>query len=302
MSTATGTGRIWGLSATSHSVGLGRPRGLRPGRIATYAGMILLTMVFVAPIAYMFIGSLKPSAQVLAGLHGFVPTHLSLHNYSDVFSQFDSSATGYFQDFFLTSLVVTLAVVGGGLVVNSLAGYAFARLSWRGRDRVFLLVLALVILPFQAIAVPLFYLLDGYRNTVYVQFLPFIANAFSIYLFYSFFLGLPRQMEEAARIDGAGPWKTFFLVMVPAARPVFATVTILTFLSAWASFLWPVLMVSSPSVRPLPLAISVLQGQPPYDWGAIMAFGVMMVAPVLLIFLFFQRWFVHSVASVGLKG
>ncbi|MDQ1249024.1 MAG: multiple sugar transport system permease protein, partial [Actinomycetota bacterium] len=154
----------------------------------------------------------------------------------------------------------------------------------------------------EAIAVPLFYMLNEQRNTVFVQFLPFIANAFSIYLFYTFFIGLPKQVEEAARIDGAGPWKTFFYVVVPMSKPVFASVTILTFLSVWASFLWPVLMVSDPESRPLPLALSVFQGQPPYDWGQIMAFGVMMVLPVLIVFLIFQRWFVQSVASSGLKG
>lgn len=271
-------------------------------RTLDYTLMTVVTLLFAAPIIYMFIGSFKPSDKVLNGLAGFVPEDMSLNNYAGVFERFNDPSTGYFWRFFLVSLIVTVVAVAGGLVINSLAAYSFARLQWRGKNFVFASVIALVILPFEAIAVPLFYMLNGQRNTVFVQFLPFIANAFSIYLFYTFFLNLPKQIEEAARIDGAGPWKTFFYIVVPMSKPVFASVTILTFLAVWASFLWPVLMVSDPAARPLPLALSVFQGQPPYDWGQIMAFGVMMVLPVLIVFLIFQRWFVQSVASSGLKG
>lgn len=271
-------------------------------RTLDYALMTLITLVFAAPIIYMFIGSFKPTDKVLNGLAGFLPQDMSLDNYAGVFARFNDPSTGYFWRFFVVSLIVTVVAVVGGLIINSLAAYSFARLQWRGKNFVFASVIALVILPFEAIAVPLFYMLNGQRNTVFVQFLPFIANAFSIYLFYTFFINLPKQVEEAARIDGAGPWKTFFYIVVPMSKPVFASVTILTFLAVWASFLWPVLMVSDPDSRPLPLALSVFQGQPPYDWGQIMAFGVMMVMPVLIVFLVFQRWFVQSVASSGLKG
>ena len=271
-------------------------------KLLSYVVLTLVTLFFVAPILYMFIGSLKPSDKVLNGLAGFAPKNLSFDNYSGVVDRFNSDATGHFPQFYLTSLIIAVVIVVAGLFVNSLAAYAFARLRWRGRDLVLLSVILLVILPFEAIAVPLFYLLNGQRNTLYVQFLPFIADAFSIYLFYTFFAGLPKQLDEAARVDGAGPWNTFLRIVVPMSKPVFATVTILQFLKAWGSFLWPVLMVDQPSVRPLPLEISVFQGQPPVDWGQIFAFGVMMVIPVLVVFLAFQRWFIQSVASSGLKG
>lgn len=273
-----------------------RPRVLR------HVVMTVLTLLYVSPILYLLIGSLKPSSEVLGGLSGFVPEQLSFDNYTGVMDRFSDPASGYFWQFYLTSAIVSAVVVLGGLVVNSLAGYALARLQWRGRNAVLLLVIVLVIVPFEAIAVPLYYLMNDYRNTYLVQFLPFISSAFSIYLFYSFFAGMPRQLEEAARIDGAGPFTTFFRVIVPMSKPVFATVTILTFLSSWGSFLWPVLTVDDPARRPLPLEISVFQGQPPIDWGQTFAFGVMLVAPVLLVFLLFQRWFVQSVASAGLKG
>jgi len=274
----------------------------RLSKLGTYAVMTVLALVFAAPIIYMFIGSLKPTDKVLDGMHGFAPTNLSFDNYTVVFDRFDNDSTGHFQDFYLTSLIVSTAVVLGGLVINSMAAYALARLRWVGRDWVLLGIILLVILPFEAIAVPLFYMLNDYRNTIYVQFLPFVGNAFSIYLFYTFFAGLPKQLDEAARVDGASAWQTYRRIIGPMSKPVFASVAILTFLSSWGSFLWPVLVVDDASRRPLPLEISVFQGQPPFDWGQIFAFGVMMVLPVLIVFLAFQRWFVQSVASSGLKG
>jgi multiple sugar transport system permease protein len=279
-----------------------RRRRRRAGQLIGHALAVALAVVFCAPILYLIIGSLKPSGQVLSGLSGLKPDSLSFHNYSGVVHQFNNPATGYFAGFYLTSLTVSAVVVGGGLIVNSLAGYALARLRWRGRKIVLLAVIALVILPFQAIAVPLFYMLDGARDTVYVQFLPFVASAFSIFLFYSFFLGLPKEFEEAAAIDGAGPWRTLFTVILPNARPVFASVAILSFLSSWSSFLWPVMMVDQPNVSPLPLEIAVFQGQSPVNWGEVFAFGVLMVAPVVIVFVIFQRWFVRSVASTAIKG
>jgi multiple sugar transport system permease protein len=277
-----------------------RRRWLR--RLIDYLVMSVITAVFVSPILYLFLGSLKPSSEVLTGLSGFLPKNLSFHNYRAVSASLSSESTGYLWRFLFVSVVIAAITVLGGLVVNSLAAYSFARLVWFGRDWVFLLVLVLVIVPFESVAVPLFYLLNGHRNTVYVQSLPFIANAFSIYLFYAFFIDLPTSVEEAARVDGAGPWRTFFSVIVPMSKPVFAAVTILTFLTQWGSFLWPALMVSDPSVRPLPLEISVFSAQHPPDWGQVFAFGVILVTPVLIVFLAFQKWFVASVGNSGIRG
>jgi multiple sugar transport system permease protein len=270
--------------------------------ILNYAFMILLAAFFISPIVYLFVGSLKPSGEVLNGLAGFLPIDVSFDNYAAVFQRFSNESTGYFSSFYLTSAIVAGVMVVAGIVVNSMAAYALARLQWKGRELVLGAIVLLVILPFEAIAVPLFYMLNGLRDTLEVQFLPFIANAFSIYLFYSFFVGLPRQVEEAARSDGAGPWKTFLLIAVPMSKPVFATVAILQFLAAWGSYLWPVMVVSGPGVRPLPLALAAFTGMPPFDWGQIFAFGVLLVIPVLLVFLAFQRWFIQSVATSGLKG
>jgi multiple sugar transport system permease protein len=202
------------------------------------------------------------------------------------------------------SVLINGLIVGLGLIVNALAAYALARLQWRGRDTLLVVVLALMIIPFEAIAVPLFYQVSalGWRNDYLVQVFPFVANPLAIYLFYSFFLGLPRELEEAARVDGAGILRTFFAIVIPNARPVFATVAIVTFLLYWGMYLWPLLMTVDDSVRPLPLAIATFYTLPPVQWGDILAFGVMMVLPVLVIFISFQPWFVRGVATTGLKG
>lgn len=276
-------------------------RRQRFGSLLVYLFLLGFGFIFLLPLIIMLMGSFKPDASVLveAGrLRGYLPGDMSLQNYRDVFTRVP------FTRYLFNSVLITTSIVAVGLLVNSLAGYALARLQWPGRDRVLLLVIALMIIPLEAIAVPLFYevTLLGWRNTYLVQIIPFIANAFSIYLFYAFFLGLPKELEEAARIDGAGSWRIFFSIVVPNAKPVFAAVAILTFLVQWGSFLWPLMVTHSESVRPLPLGIAAFYTLPPLQWGDIFAFGVMMVTPVLIIFFFFQRWFVQGVVSSGLKG
>lgn len=266
-----------------------------------YMSLLLVGLLFISPIGFMLAGSLKPDARVFleaGGWRAFWPAGMSLDNYRDVFVRVD------FLRYLFNSLFINGMIVGMGLLVNSLAGYAFARLQWRGRDVFFRLVLAVLIIPLEAIAVPLFYMVSliGWRDTYLVQVLPFIANAFSIYLFYTYFIGLPRELEEAARIDGASVLRTFFCIVAPNAKPVFASVAVLTFLTQWGAFLWPLMVTSSEAVRPLPLAIATFHSLPPLQWGDIFAFGVMMVAPILIVFLLFQRWFVRGIAATGIKG
>ena len=266
-----------------------------------YVGLCAMAFLFLLPVLMMLSGSMKADERVLidtgtlAGLLAIQPT---TQNYQDVLSRVP------FMRYLFNSALITSSIVLAGLLVNSLAAYAFARLRWPWRDKLLFGVIALMIIPLEAIAVPLFYqvTLMGWRDTYLVQIVPFIANAFSIYLFYSFFIGFPRELEEAARIDGAGPFRIFFVIVVPNAKPVFASVAILTFLTQWGSFLWPLMVTHSENVRPLPLGIAAFYTLPPLQWGDIFAFGVMMVAPVLLIFVLFQRWFVEGVATTGVKG
>ncbi len=279
---------------------MSRP-GLLVRMVLAYVLLLACTALFFGPVLFMLAGSVKPDALVLAEagtLRAFVPGSASLENYGSVFERVP------FASYMASSLIINGLIVGLGLVVNAFAGYALARLRWWGRNAVLALVLALLVIPFEAIAIPLFYQVSwlGWRDDHLVQAIPFVANPLAIYLFYSFFLGLPRELEEAARIDGAGVLRTFLTIVVPNSRAAFASVAIVTFLFHWGMYLWPLLMTTSEQVRPLPLGIATFHTLPPLAWGDILAFGVLMVLPVLVVFVVFQRWFVQGVAWAGVKG
>lgn len=281
-----------------------RRREIGKPSFVTYALLIVLMVLFLFPVLYLIVGSFEPPALTLAGLRGIVPTSLTLDNYTGLNAQFSNAQfTGSLSGFYTVSTVVSLSVVVGGLIVNSLAGYSLARMKYRGRRWVLLGVIVLVIIPFESIAVPLYYMLQGLRNTIEVQAIPFIGSAFSIYLFYTFFLALPPQLEEAAKIDGAGPWRTYLQIILPNAKPAFASVAILSFIQAWSSYLWPLMMTSQPNVYPLPIAIgNLVKQQSVPNYGQMFAFGVILVVPMAVFFIVFQRWFIRSVASLAVKG
>lgn len=270
-------------------------------RVGMYTLLTFVALAFLIPMLFMVVGAFKPDELVLSEgntLRAFWPSDAGFQNFVGAFER------GRFGQLFVNSTIISVAVVGLGLVVNSLMGYALARLPFRGSRLLVVAVIALTIIPLEAVAIPLLWLVSqvGLRDTYVVQILPFIANPLFIYLFYTFFLGIPRDLEEAARVDGAGPLRTFLLVSAPLAKPAYATVGILSFLFIWGQLLWPVLVTSGPDVRPLPLGISVFVTQPPISWGQIMAYAFMMTIPLLVIFVVFQRWFVQSVASSGVKG
>ena len=277
-------------------------RRRRRADLPRYAVLVVTSILFFAPIGYMAAASLAPASRTLAGFEVFDPREWGLHNYIGVFASLSSDSTGHLWRFFFVSFTVTVSVVGLGLVVNSMAAFALSRLRWRGKELVLLGILLLLIVPFEAVAVPMFYLYNDARNTLWIQIAPFIGNALSIFLFYSFFSGIPRSIDEAARMDGAGPLRVFWQIIAPMSKPAYASVAVLTFLTQWGAFLWPVLMISEPNLRPLPLQISVFAGQLPPAWGQVMAFGVLLVVPVIVVFLVFQRWFIEGVASSAVKG
>lgn len=270
-------------------------------KIFIYLILSLITLLFISPIWIMIVGSLKPDIRVLTeagSWQALFTTQVNLQNYADVFNRVP------FGRYMLNSVIINGLIVGLGLLINSFAAYALARLQWPGRKFVFALVLAVLVIPFEAIAIPLFFLLSalGWRDSYLVQVIPFVASPLAIYLFYSFFLSLPKELEEAARVDGASILRIFFAIVLPNSKPVFASVSIVTFLFYWGLYLWPLLMTTSEEVRPLPLGIANFFTLPPLQWGDIFAFGVMMVLPVLIIFMLQQRWFVRGVVATGIKS
>jgi multiple sugar transport system permease protein len=263
----------------------------------------------------MLVSSLKPDGQIFADLtsaRAFLPVgDVSLANYEGVFETVPAGR------FLLNSTLVATAWVLLGLLVNSAAGFALSRVPWRYGRVVLTLVIATIILPFETIAVPLLYwvtklpwvefegfrpVLDsGWLNTYRVQILPFVANGFAIFLFHQHFSTIPRDLDEAARIDGCGWLGIYRRVAVPLSGPAFATVALLTFLPAWNSYLWPLMVVQDEELRPVQVGIQYFF-QLNIAWGQIMAYSSMITVPVLLLFLAFQRAFVASIATTGLKG
>ena len=274
----------------------------RRRRPLTYFVMVLLAIFFVFPVVAMVVLSLQPNeTQVIAdqdSIWAFFPRDLSLQNYEDIFGR-DGVGRAVFN-----SALITVVTVGLGLVVNSMCAYGLARLQWIGRSFVIGLVVALMIVPFQSVSVPLLLIVNrlGWLDTYHVQIIPFVANPFFIFLFYQSFIGLPKEIEEAALIDGAGRWTIYRRIVAPLSRPTFATVGILQALFVWGSFFWPLMVTRGPDVRPLPVAMQVLFSDPNVPLGDVFAFAAVMTLPVLALYLLFQKWFVQSVASQGLKG
>ncbi|HEX7173042.1 MAG TPA: carbohydrate ABC transporter permease [Candidatus Limnocylindria bacterium] len=271
-------------------------------RVGQYVVMLLLAAFFLFPLIYMVASAFKQDGVVLSdadSIAAFLPIpFVGIENFADAIERASVVQS------FLNSMIISGSIVGLGLVVNSLLGYALARLRFRGRALLVAFVIALIIIPFEALAVPLLFISArlGWLDTYHVQILPFVANPLFIYLFYTFFLNVPVEIEEAARIDGAGPLRTFVSVVAPLAKPAYATVAILGFLFSWGQFLWPVMVTRGIDVRPLALGIGTFKTTQPVQWGDIMAYAALMTIPLVIVFLVFQRYFVQGVASSGVKG
>jgi len=275
----------------------------------------LLVIFFAFPIVFMVISSFKPDAQIFAdltSLKAFLPIgDVSLDNYRGVFDRVPA------ERMLFNSVFVSVTTVAIGILINSMAAFALSRMRWRGRRVVLAAIIATLIVPFETFALPLVWwvnklpwlevhgfqlaLTEGWLDTYQVQILPFVANAFSIYLFYQYFASIPTELDEAARMDGAGWFGTYRRVVMPLSGPAVATVAILTFLPAWNSYLWPLMVVQSEDLRPVMVGIQYFF-QLNVSWGQIMAYASMITVPVLVLFVAFQRAFIGSIASAGVKG
>jgi multiple sugar transport system permease protein len=274
---------------------------------------MILVIFFAFPIVFMFISSFKPDAQIfadLSSLKAILPVgDISLDNYRGVFDRVPA------ERLLLNSVMISAVTVVVGILINSMAAFALSRMRWRGRRVVLAAIIATLIVPFETFALPLVWwvnklpwlevhgfnvtLTEGWLDTYQVQILPFVANAFSIYLFYQYFSSIPVELDEAARMDGAGWFGIYRRVVMPLSGPAIATVAILTFLPAWNSYLWPLMVVQSEDLRPVMVGIQYFF-QLNVSWGQIMA--SMITVPVLVLFVAFQRAFIGSIASAGVKG
>jgi multiple sugar transport system permease protein len=275
-----------------------RRRGLTPGTLALHAALIAGSVIMLLPFAWMLSTSLKTPAETFKYPPIWIPSTIAWSNYSRTVSAMP------FGRFYLNSLVVTVAVTILQLLTSSLAAFAFARLRFRGREALFLLYLATLMIPFQVTMIPNFIVVRtlGWYDTYQALILPPAFSAFSTFLLRQYFRGIPLDMDEAARIDGASSLRIWWSVVLPLSGPVLAALAIFVSLNTWNDFLWPLIVTNSQEMRTLPVGLSSFQGQYKTDWNLLMAGSVIAMLPMLLVYIVGQRWFIRGITLSGIAG
>lgn len=266
-----------------------------------YAGNIIIGIIFVSPLLWMISASLKPEAQIFANMNSlstFVPVQASLDNFKEVFTRLDMVQV--FKNTFVYIALILLL----DLLFNSVCGYALAKFDFKGKGLMLNFIVALMVMPMEAIMLPLYIEMSqlGWVNTLQALVIPFVAKCFSIYMFRQFFCDIPDELLEAASIDGCSPVRTFFTVVMPISKTVYATVFILDFVAHWNDFMWPFLVMTGENKRTIQLAIQVFFGTQPIHYSAIMAALVVSAVPMLFMFIFMQKYYIEGIASSGIKG
>jgi len=268
-----------------------------------WGSSFLVAGLFLLPMIWMLHASFRPESRVFSGgLGEFLNiTDFQLGNYAGAWRRAGLGSA------LIMSLLQVLGIAGLGLFINSLAAYAFARMCFRGREVLFSLVVAMIILPVEVLAVPLFLtvrdlnLTGGFAPTLGALVFPFAAKAFNIYFLRQHFLSLPVTLEEAARVDGASPFRIYLFIALPAIRPALATVIILDLLTHWSDFIWPLIVCTRESTRTIQIGLANLFTQPPVQWGHILAAAVIATLPVVLIFRQVQKHILTTHAQAGIK-
>jgi len=273
-------------------------------KILSYIGLIITAIMFMFPLIWMVVSSFKSEAAIMSdvtSMKAFMLPKIGkniFNNYIEIFQQLPI-IKAELNSFFYIIIIIVLS-----LIVNSLAGYAFARLKFPCKNFIFAVLLSLMIIPGQTIMLPLFSMVYklGWVNSYLGLIFPVIANPFYIFLFRQTFLKIPKEIEEAARIDGAGSYTIFFKLIMPLAKPICATVSILTFIALWNDFLWPVMIISDPTKQTIQMALSTLFSIQPVNHGHIMAGLTAVTIPVVIIFLLLQKYYVQGIAGAGSKN
>ncbi len=274
-----------------------RRRRQRTGTAVRFVAALALCAVLLFPLYWMVVVALSSRAELLGGTLRLWPRELTLDNVERVFSAFP--VLTWFGNSVSISLTVSLLTV----TVNLMAGYAFAHLRFRGSNVLFLLALSTMMLPVQVIMVALFGLVTGMGlyGSYWAVILPSAASAFGIFLARQFILGIPRDLIEAARLDGAGNWSVFTRIILPLSKPLIAVLFFMSLLQSWNDFAWPLIALKQNELFTLPIGLLYLQGQFGSDYGGTMAFALLNVAPMVVIFLVFQRYFIQGFARSGIR-
>ncbi|MFD3913055.1 carbohydrate ABC transporter permease [Streptomyces sp. NPDC058603] len=290
------------LSASSPGSGrpaAGPPRGRRWLPFSPWHLLLApLTLIFAIPLIWLLLSSVMSNAEINRFPPALWPSGIDLGGYRYVLGN------AMFPRWFANSLIVSVVAVASNLLLGSLGGYAFARMRFAGSRVLLGLMLATMAIPFQLTMIPTFLVMKrlGLIDTLGALIVPSLVTPFAVFLLRQFFLSLPRELEEAAWIDGCSRLRVLFRIVLPLSRPALSTVAVLTFLTTWNDLTWPLIAINHDTQYTLQLGLTTFQGQHHTQWSAVMAGNVITVLPVLLAFLFAQRSFIQSITSSGLKG
>ncbi len=267
-------------------------------RFVLYGLLILGALACATPLIWMILASLMPSGGASVFPPSFVPKSVTLDHYRTLFTRMNVAR------YFLNSVLVSVGVTAVSLLINSLAGYAFAKYRFSGRDKLFTFLLASMIVPAQVTMLPLFLMLNkmGLVNTYWGILIPGMASIFGIFLIRQYALSIPDSLIEAARMDGAGDFEIYWRVMIPLFRPVLVTLGLFTFMGTWNDFLWPLIVMTDDSMYTLPVAIANLMGEHTPDTELMMAGSVLTVLPVLIVFIAVQKYYIQGIMAGSVKG
>jgi len=268
-------------------------------RILLFGLLILFAIFFAFPILWMAITAIKPFNEWLSP--NFIPNNPTLNNFTSIFNDPTLPVARWFFNSFIVAAVFTTLIV----IIDSLAAYAYARMEFRGRKLLFALLLTTLVMPGIMFLIPNYITIAGlgwigsYQGII----APGLSGVFGVFFLRQFFLSIPRELEEAAYVDGANTWQTFVRVVLPLSGGAIATLAVITFLTSWNDFLWPLLMTSPVrDMQTLPVGLATLQGQYTFDYGKLMAGALVLTLPVLLLYVLSQRFIIRSIATTGLKG
>lgn len=264
-----------------------------------YVLLCLIALLFLSPLIYMFATSFKPPAEVFSAPPQLFGSEIRWQNYQEALNYMP------FLRFMGNGLLVSAAGTVLTLAVSALSGYAFSRQRWRGRNLVFLVFLGTLMIPQEVLIVPMFVMMQkvGWVNTFLSLIVPWAFTAFGAFLLRQFFLGVPQELDDAARVDGAGTLRTFLFVMLPLARPTMAVLAVFSFISYWNSFLWPLVVINDVNnLGTIPLGLQMFFGQQGNQWHLVMAASVISMAPTLLLLILLQKHLVKGIVTSGLGG
>ncbi len=262
-----------------------------------YVLMIAVALVMILPFLWMVSTSFKEMGQVLIFPPEWIPKPFVIHNYSEAWE------LAKFNLFFRNSAIVTLLTTAGQLVTCSLAAFAFARLEFPGRDQIFLIYLATMMIPTQVTLIPLYLLMKqfGWIDTFSGLIVPGIFSAYGTFMLRQFFIGIPKSLDESAVIDGCGYIRIYWQILLPLSKAALATQAVFCFMWQWNNLLWPLVMTNTDSHRTLTVGMQLFKGQYSIAWNLLMAGSVISVIPILILYIFLQKYFVEGIAMTGMK-